>query len=94
MGATSESFTQILKTRDLDFRGPVPVGELLKGEDFNAIGVDPRYRIALVRVSGGRSLTFESMSAPSGTAPMVLVAPDGSPLGLTIVKLDLLGGAR
>jgi hypothetical protein len=94
IGATSDSFIQTLKTRDLDFRGPVSVGELLKREDFNAIGVDPRYRVALVRVNGGRSLMFEGTSAPSGTTPMVLVAPDGSPLGLTIVKLDLLGGVR
>jgi hypothetical protein len=94
LGATSESFIQTLKMRDLDFRGPTPLGELLKQEDFRAIGVDPRYRIALVRVSGERSLVFENMPAPSGITPMVLLAPDGAPLGLTTVKLDLLGGAR
>ncbi|MGY4305171.1 hypothetical protein ACVIJ6_002414 [Bradyrhizobium sp. USDA 4369] len=94
LGATSESFVQSLKTRDLDFRGPMPLGELLKQEDFRAIGFDPRYLVALVRINGGRSLMIENALAPSGVTPMLLLAPDGAALGLTTVKLDLLGSTR
>lgn len=94
LSTTSENFVQALKARNLDFRGPMPLGEFLKHQDFNAIGVSPRYQVALVRVEGSRSLVIDSASAPLGVTPMLLVGPDGSTLGLTMIKLDLLSGAK
>jgi hypothetical protein len=95
LGVSQDDFLSKLKTSELNFKGPVALGEFFRKEEIGSIGANPAQRMALVRADGERSLKFENISAPpSGTAPMVLFAPDGSPLALTTVKLDLLGGAR
>jgi hypothetical protein len=94
VGVSQEAFISGLKSSDLNFKGPVALGELFRKEEVGSIGANPAQRIALVRAEGERSLRFENISAPSGVAPMILIAPDGAPLGLTTVKLDLLGGQR
>jgi hypothetical protein len=95
LGLSQDAFLEKLKTSELSFKGPVVLGEFLKREEVESIGVNPRLRIALVRADKERSLRFEDVSTPpSGVAPMLLIAPDGAPLAVTTVKLDLLGGAR
>jgi len=94
LGISQDDFLSKLKTSELNFQGPVPLGELFKRDDVGSMGANPAQRMALVRADGERSLRFENIPAPSGVAPMILVAPDGAPLGLTTVKLDLLGAVR
>jgi hypothetical protein len=95
LGVSQEDFLSKLKTSELNFKGPVALGEFFRKEEIGSIGANPAQRMALVRADGERSLKIENISAPpSGIAPMILVAPDGAPLALTTVKLDLLGGAR
>lgn len=95
LGVSQDDFLSKLKTSDLNFKGPVALGELFRRDEVGSIGVNPAQRMALVRTDGQRTLRFENISiVPSGVAPMLLIAPDGAPLALTTVKLDLLGGAR
>jgi hypothetical protein len=94
-GVSQDKFFEKLKTSELDFQGPVTLGDFDKRDDLRPLGVNPAVKIALVRAERERTLKFEDLSAaPSGVAAMILIAPDGAPLALTTVRLDILGGAR
>lgn len=95
LGVSQDEFPSKLKTGELNFKWPVALGAFVKEDEVSSIGVNSAQTIALVLADKERSLRFENVSAPpSGVAAMLLIAPDGSPLALTTVKLDLLGGAR
>jgi hypothetical protein len=93
-GVSQEMFVEKLKVSELDFKGPIPLKGYLKEDELRSVGADPNQIIALVRANPERSLRLETSVAPSGVAPMLLIAPDGAALAVATVKLDLLGGAR
>jgi hypothetical protein len=79
-GVSQEMFVEKLKVSELDFKGPIPLRGYLKEDELRLIGADPNQIIALVRANTERSLRFETSVAPSGVAPMLLIAPDGAAL--------------
>jgi hypothetical protein len=95
LGITQETFYSKLRSSDLKFEGPVPLYKFMREEETKSIEANPVQNVVLIRANGEYSLRFENISvAPSGVTPMLLIAPDGAPLGLTIIKLDLLSGAK
>lgn len=91
IGITQETFYANLKRSDLSFKGPIPLEKVVLREETKAIGADPKQDVILVQANGQHSLRFENVSiAPSGITPLILIAPDGKPLGLTGINLDSL----
>jgi hypothetical protein len=91
LGVSEEAFFYQLKIRELNFKGPVPLQKLIRLDEVGSIGAKPVQNVFLVRADRERSLRFENVSiAPSQAAPMLLIAPDGSPLAVTTIKLDQL----
>ncbi len=95
LGIAEDTLYSKLKSSDLKFEGPVPLEKLVRQEETQSIGTNPAQKVILIRANGEHSLRFENISvAPSGVAPMLLIAPDGARLALAGIKLDLLSGAR
>lgn len=95
LGISEETFYSKLKSSDLKFKGPIPLEKIVLKQETAAIGANPAQDVILIFANGEHSLRFENISvAPSGVTPMLLVAPNGQPLGLTSIKLDLLTGPK
>jgi hypothetical protein len=95
LGISEETFYAKLKSSELRFKGPFPLEKIVLRRESAAIGANPAQDVIFIRANGEHSLRFENISAaPTGVTPMLLVDPNGQPLGLTSIKLDLLTSAK
>jgi hypothetical protein len=94
LGMIREALFSQSESRSLKFEGPIRLEKLVREDETKSMGVNPDQNVVVIN-AGDYSLKFGDISvAPSGATPMLLIAPDGKPLALTSIKLDLLGSAK